>query len=278
MMIVSLILLLLFARLSFVRRAVRRLRLAGRMQGEQCDAPDRISVSLLLAEGVDPEQLLHLLSVEYACYEVVVVLDRLREQTLFDLLVERYHLIRVEYLPTGDLPVEGVVGLYRSRKRRFRRLVLLDQCVGDRTARRNAAADVAAGDYLLLVGCGDRLAEGVIERLAALLASEPQPSPLLRSTVGVRTLLCAREALVRAGGFAHYPRRFAGRLLHAPILVRAEPRRSALRRLLPLLLLGVAVGVGVVTAYFGILAAVLVVTLLLLLLLAAVRIGQMTRS
>lgn len=276
-MILTILLLFLAARLTLVRRAVGRLRLAERMRGVQCDAPDRVGISLLVTEPTSCREIIRLLSVEYARYEVVVVLDGVREAALFAELQERYHLIRVEFLPTGELPVEGVVGLYRSRKRRFRRLVVVDVVTARSVERLNVAADVAEGEYLLPMRRGARLAEGVIEQLAVLLAARPREQRLLRTTVGVPTFVCAREAVVEAGGFARYPARWQGERLHAPILLREADRDTWWRRVLPVLLLLVSILVGVVlrigwpwvvVAFFGV----------LLVLLTAVRVQQLTRS
>lgn len=275
-MIITLLLLFLATRLTLVRRSVERLRLAGRMRGVQGDAPDRVGISLLLTEGTDTEQLIELLSVEYARYEVIVLLDRLREGELFAELVARYHLIRVEYLPSGELPVEEVVGLYRSRKRRFRRLVLLDAVAVTPALRRNAAADVAVGEYLLPVRSDERLVEGIIERLAALLGNSLAPPSLLRTTVGARAVLCSREAVVAHGGFAHYPHAWQGTLLHAPILLPAAQREAFVLR--PFVLLGLAVAVVVALLLHRAWWWALVATLIpLLCLLTAVRIAQLIR-
>ncbi len=262
-------------RLALVVRSMTACRLADRMAGVRSDAPDQLGISLLVVDGVDLRQLSRLLAVEYARYEVVVAADMAQVGDRFTELVATYRLIRVEYRPTGDLPVAGVRGLYRSRKRRFRRLVLLD-LVGARIERLNGAADVAAYDYLLPVNRRAVLVQGVVERLIVLIGSAPQGCDLLRSTVGERTFLCAREAVVRAGGFAHYPAWRTGRLLHAPILVAADEAAARRRRYWPLVVLLPIVLVGVLAACHWWVAAAVGVTWLLLFV-VAVRVGQLTR-
>lgn len=212
-------------RLRAVRCAAKRLALADRMRGVRCDAPDQIGLSILATEGADREQVAHLLAVEYARYEVVVVLDGAREAERFAELCSIYHLIRVEYRPTGELPSAGVQGLYRSRKRRFRRLVLLDVTAG-MVGRRDAAADVAAYDHLLLVGRGVWLRRGAIERLVVLLASAEDPNTPWRVVMGASALLCAREEVVAAGGFGRYPAWRRCRRLYAALLQRDPQQRG----------------------------------------------------
>lgn len=222
-----------------VRRTMARLRLVDRMHGVRCDAPDWIGISLLATEGVDQEQVAQLLTVEYARYEVVVVLDAQREAMCFAELCTIYHLIRVEYRPTGELPSAAVRGLYRSRKRRFRRLVLVDMAGDNRVARLDAATDVAAYDYLLPVGRGARLLRGAIERLVVLIGSATSVRSCWRMVVGERAVVCRREEVVAAGGFDHYAAWRCGERLYAPFL-EGEPHRwrSRLYALLFLLLFG----------------------------------------
>ena len=65
-----------------------------------------------------------------------MVLDSLRYPVEFAAFTARYRMIRVEYALSEELPVTGVRALGRSRKRRFRRLVLVDR-----------AQDTPAGDF-----------------------------------------------------------------------------------------------------------------------------------
>lgn len=109
-----------------------------------------------------PAQLENLLSSEYSRYEVVAVLDSRRQVAEFGALAARYRMIRVEWVSTGELEVTGVRALGRSRKRCFRRLVLVDRVFDGAAGDLDAAAAVATYDYLLPVGTGQRLLPGAV--------------------------------------------------------------------------------------------------------------------
>lgn len=167
------------------------------------DAPDGIGISVLCSGVRTQEQVENLLSVEYARYEVVVVLDSLRYPAEFAALSTRYHMIRVEYALSEELPVPGVRALGRSRKRRFRRLVLVDRVQDTPDGDFDAAAGVAAYDYVLPVREGQYLLPGAVGRLVPEVGEQGAGTcDFVRSRIGEPASLLSREAVVAAGGFA----------------------------------------------------------------------------
>ena len=277
--IMVVVLLIALSILVLVGRAIERRRLQAMMHGVRYDTLEELGISVLAVDGVDRRQLVELLEVEYPYYEVVVALagdaaeERRRE------LIEHYHLIRVDYHPTGDLRVEGVRGLYRSRKRRFRRLVLLDLSEGlSLPLRLNAAADVAAYEYLLPLRRGVRLRAGVVELLVGELGTLREESfEPIRSAEGCRTALYVRSSVIGAGGFGHKGGRLLGRRLSMPIF-ESRSSRGGLRRLVGW---GVVLLVGwLVVGFWAGWAWWFVVSLFLtggVVLLVAVRLRQMAR-
>lgn len=281
MYVILLILLVVVAaavllRWRVVAQAEAQRRLHARMQGVRCGAPDEIGLSVLLTEEAAPQQIESLLTVEYACYEVIVVVDGAIEAATFVELVRRFQLIRVEYRPTGELPSVAVRGLYRSRRRRFRRLVVLDTAAERRVERMNAAADVAAYDYLLPIRRGERLVAGAVERLVCLIGGHAEGVRLVRVTEGVRCYLCARSAVVEAGGFGRFPMRRRGLRLHERILCRMEGRRGVWMWCLRGLFLVVCLWLVRSIEQGWVRVAVAVTGALVVL--VSLRIGQLTRS
>lgn len=185
-----------------VRGRNKRLLLAG-SHATAGDAPDGIGISALCSGVRGQEQVENLLSVEYARYEVVVVLDSLRYPAEFAALATRYHMIRVEYVLSEELPVPGVRALGRSRKRRFRRLVLVDRAQDTPDGDFDAAAGVAAYDYVLPVREGQCLLPDAVGRLVAEVGERGAGTyDFVRSRIGEPAFLLSREAVVAAGGFA----------------------------------------------------------------------------
>ena len=150
------ILLLLFAAtaacvgalLPLISRARSKRLLLNAVRRASSDAPDGIGISVLCSGVTDAAQIENLLSPEYSRYEVIVVLDARRHAAEFAALTARYRMIRVEWVCSGELEVSGVRALGRSRRRCFRRLVLVDRARDSEAGDFDAAASVGP-DYLL---------------------------------------------------------------------------------------------------------------------------------
>lgn len=224
------------ASLLRIVRGCNKNRLLAGARGPSSDAPDGIGISVLCSGAADLALVEKLLAVEYARYEVIVVMDSRLHPAEFAELISRYRIIRVEYAPTQELPVHGVRGLGRSRKRSFRRLVVVDRMQDTPAGDYNAAAIVAAYDYVLPLGEGCFLLPGAVERLVAEVGeSPPGEVALVRSRLGKPVSLFGREALVAAGGFARRPmRRIPARnrrTLWEPLCSSVRPARQMPRTL-----------------------------------------------
>lgn len=188
-----------------VRGHNKRLLLAG-SHAVASDTPGGIGISVLCSGVHAQEQVENLLSAEYAHYEVIVVLDSLRYPVEFAAFTARYRMIRVEYALSEELPVTGVRALGRSRKRRFRRLVLVDRAQDTPAGDFDAAAEVAAYDYVLPVREGQFLLPDAVVRLVAEVGARGVGGcDCVRARIGEPAVLLSREAVVAAGGFARRP-------------------------------------------------------------------------
>ncbi len=228
-------------------RARNKRLLAARMFGTSCDASGTIGFSLLCSGVRRLSQIENLLSSEYVRSEVVVVADASLRRAFFESLIARYRMIRVEYLPSDEFPVQHVRSMWRSRRRCFRRLVLLDRSEDTSADDWNAAASVASYDWLIPVRDGQYLLPGVLERLS-VEAGQGHPGAVgaLRSWVGGSFVLLSRDAVAAAGGFGpgflrKIPRH-ARRWLWEPFFYRPEFRRGSSRwRFLGVAALGCAI-------------------------------------
>lgn len=188
-----------------VRARSKRLLLDA-THGAACGTLGDIGITAITSGVGSEAQIRNLLSVEYARYEVVVVLDARRHPGQFAAIVSNFCMIRVEHAPSGELPDRDVRSVRRSRKRCFRRLVLVDRAEDVPENDFDAAAAVASYDYLLPVREGQYLLGDTVERLVVELGEHPAGQVgLVRSWLGVPAMLLAREAVVAAGGFEGRP-------------------------------------------------------------------------
>ncbi len=193
-------------------RDLPRRRLLALARETLCDAPGGTGISVLYRCDEERLRLPSLLDVGYACYEVVAVLDAARCPEVFATLESHYRLFRAAVPAACDLPVGTLRGLYRSRKRCFRRLVVVDRPCDTPAADLDAAAAVASYEYLLPVPAACRLVPGAVERLVAELSLRSHcHTVLIRSVAGVPAMLLSRDAVIVAGGFARKPWRHVPR-------------------------------------------------------------------
>ena len=209
-------------RLRQVLRGRDKRRLLARAHGIGSNASEEFGISVLCS-GVDaPERIEALLHSEYPRFEVIVVLDAAAAPEAFALLTARYRMMRVEWRDAQAVPPTGIRSLWRSRRRSCRRLVLVDRPQGalplTAPAHRwlhprwyarerghadwNAAAVVAAYDYLLPLAGAVVLLPDAVTRLVAELGEYPAGTlSVVRARLGVPVSLYARERVAEAGGF-----------------------------------------------------------------------------
>lgn len=207
--------------LRCVSRARAARRFAERMRCAAADAPGGIGISVLCFGATDAAQVAALLAEEYACYEVIVALDRQRQPALYAELVARYGMIAVT-------PPAGVRELRRSCRRNFRRLVLLDRAEESAAGGCEAALCAASCDYVLPLHGATVLRPGAIRRLAMAVGERPAGrTALVRTRVGPAVRLFARETAAD-DGFGRRAQRRIGRArrvtLWEPLAERAPGR------------------------------------------------------
>lgn len=184
-----------------LRRTHRRTRLYRVVHPSMDDDLSHIGISAVVS-GVDSVECVEsLLDVESLRYEVVLIIDTERQGALFKSLLRQFGLVRVAYTNPEGLAVESSVrGLYRSSKRLFRRLVLVDCSIGDAQDAYKIGAGVALYNYILLLTPDLRLHRDAIDRLLSELAQPREHSVELVSTaVGAQIHLIARERLLKCG-------------------------------------------------------------------------------
>lgn len=219
----------------------------------------------ILCHGIDNiEDIQHLLSDEHCHYEVIISLDADTRPKLFDEIIIRYKMIRVEAPDSSEFRHKAIRRLYRSRQRCFRRLVLLDKAEDSPYDDINAAAAVSSYDYLLPIGRGTLLRQGAVSSLAIIISEcRHKPIDIVYSHAD-GSVLFRRDAVASLGGFsADIHRRIAHsrrQTTYIPIFenFRPLPREYIIRTITPTLLLTtVAIIIGGYQAALIVLATML---------------------
>jgi hypothetical protein len=147
-----------------------------------------IGISAILEYPETDKPLMALLEEEYPRCEAVVIVDLLRCDASIRILSQRFRLVRVNHSHLAD-----VRGLYRSRNRAFRRVVLVDLPYEYRNYALDVAKRVSAFEYMIYM-CGDSIVErDAIGYAAALIASHP-----LTADVEATSLLGAPIRIMRS--------------------------------------------------------------------------------
>ena len=184
-----------------VSRADARRRMLTETYRTAVDAVDGAGISLLCGRA-DLKRIESLLAVEYPAFEAVVTLDANDDYEGFMAIVERYAMVRVSHTLPHELPTAGIRALYRSRERRFRRLILIDKLSTVECDDRNAAACYASYEYLWPLADGCLPAEDAVERLAVAVAEcEGGEVAVIRTDTGAPAAVYRRETVVACGGF-----------------------------------------------------------------------------
>ncbi|UTW60943.1 glycosyltransferase [bacterium SCSIO 12741] len=108
-----------------------------------------------------------LLSIHYSNYEVIIVNDGSKDNTL-ELCIEEYDLVPVDYAIDDKLKTKDVRAVYKSRNKVFNQLVVVDKVNGGKSDALNVAINIASYDY---VTCID--VDCVLEQDALLKLMKP---------------------------------------------------------------------------------------------------------
>lgn len=179
--------------------------------GAVCDCAGGVGISAICVDAESAERVAELLHVEYERYELIVTVDSSEKPELLRELTERYGLVKVDYRPSGELFASEVRALYRSRSRRFRRLVVLDVISIVPETDADAALGVSVYDYAVQVGSGTSLLPYAVEYAVSEICSAPEMPHEVYAATGADLTIYLRDDVVAGGGFSSCARHFCRR-------------------------------------------------------------------
>lgn len=228
--IISLLLLLPIARFTLRRvAAYRQHRLLIDHRAGCCEQIGFMGCSVVCVGLYSLSRIQELLSVEYSRYELILVVDAASEAEAVGQIISHYKLVRVNSVVAGSAASE-VRSLYRSSRRTFRRLVLLDVSNISLYDNLNQAVEIASYDYILPIGRSVSLYPHAVEALAIAVAAEESPLRALKLDDRLSCYLFHRDSVVLSGGFSeniiYQPLFNSCPTLDTPIVFRRNTNRT----------------------------------------------------
>ena len=207
-----------------VSRALRRSRTILR-DGGSSDNDDRhtFGVSVAAIGALSSSALEARIALDYTYFELIWVAD-LKEMSGAEAILERYDMSPVDLLPSEGLPLQSVRRVFRSRARRFRRLVIVDCASSSLADCANCATEVASYDLLIVTDNRIRLSPASLTLLVDALLRKSQGGwvmGLAANRVKANELMLAERLLLLAGGGCH-SERVGGRVVVPIYLFRRD--------------------------------------------------------
>ncbi len=113
-----------------------------------------------------------LLSLHYNNYEVVVVNDGSKDDTLRQLIMA-FELVKVDFAINTRIKTESVRGIYRSESKALERLVVIDKENGGKADALNAGINVAKNDLILCIDADCIIEPDAVLKLVKPFMDEP---------------------------------------------------------------------------------------------------------
>lgn len=96
------------------------------------------------------ENIKALLALYYPSFEIIVVNDGSKDNTL-SRAIEAFDLEKVPYVVDYKIPCKEIIGVYKSRKKAFNNLTVIDKLNGGKADALNSGINIAKGDYFISI-------------------------------------------------------------------------------------------------------------------------------
>ncbi len=152
----------------------------------ESDDRHRVGISEVIFGRLSMEELEERLSVDYPYVELIWVVDLTRQKDAEELL-SRYNTIPMDLRTCEGLPCRGVRRIYRSRSRRYKRLVIIDSESPSVADGFNCAVEAASYDLILPMESRLRPLRSVLRVLAEAYGARESYHPDWVMALALRT-------------------------------------------------------------------------------------------
>lgn len=135
-----------------------------------------------------------LLSLYYNNYEIVVVNDGSTDDTM-QKMIDTYELEKVNYYFDYRLPCERIKGVYKSKNRSFKKLVVIDKRNGGKADALNAGLNVTKNDLVVSID-----ADSIMEQDALLKLVKPFLEQKEKKVIGAGGVIRIANSCEISGG------------------------------------------------------------------------------
>ena len=135
-----------------------------------------------------------LLSLYYNNFEIVVINDGSTDDTM-EKIIEAYELEKVNYYFDYHLPCERIKGVYKSKNRSFKKLVVVDKRNGGKADALNAGLNVTKNDLVVSID-----ADSIMEQDALLRLVKPFLEEKEKKVIGTGGVIRIANSCEISGG------------------------------------------------------------------------------
>lgn len=119
-------------------------------ESELLDTYNDIGISIVVSGFRQMEDVQHLLSLNHLRYEVVLLTDLTSDENAGELL-ECYSMVVIDKTLSDELPCSSIRAVYRSRERRYHKLVVVDRQRTTLSQEFNCGVNLCSYEYVMAV-------------------------------------------------------------------------------------------------------------------------------
>ncbi len=181
---------------GYHRRTKRRAQLR-EMLRLNADISPRLRISVIVDGAHSVGYIASLMRSDSTSYQLIIVDDFSHQEPLLRAAAHYFGLFRATYDPPAGPLKDAFRGLYRSHRRLYSKLVIVDSAASNKYRPHQVGATISSYDYSLLLKAPSTLKATAIEDLLLEIAMrQDEEVEEIRTIIGQRVRLLRREAVI----------------------------------------------------------------------------------